>query len=146
MGHNTGCFEFQHIHERESYEVLFAILKKRKKVSFTGCPVSRKKKPKLQSPKLDAETNDDSKEITVVQKTPRAKEVPTNLSQKSPDSFPLVADTAESASNAVPPNVQSTNPPSNPPQSPPNLVTESVEATDHSCEEAERRNATFRKT
>ena len=26
MGHNTGCFGFQYIHERESYEVLLAIL------------------------------------------------------------------------------------------------------------------------
>ena len=71
------------------------------------------------------------------QKTPRAKEVPSNLSQESPDSFPLVADTAKSASNAAPPNAQSTNPPSNPPKSPPDLVTESVEETDHLCEEPE---------
>ena len=35
MGHHTGCVEFQYIHERESYEVLFAILKKRKKVTFS---------------------------------------------------------------------------------------------------------------
>ena len=111
-------FEFQYIHERESYEVLLAILKKRKKVSFIEHPVSKNKRPRLQSPKLDAETNDNSKEIPVVQKTPRAKEVPTNLSQESPDSFPLVADTAESASNATPPNAQSTNPPNYPPKSP----------------------------
>ena len=36
MGHNTGCVEFQYIHERESYEVFLAILKKRKKVTFSG--------------------------------------------------------------------------------------------------------------
>ena len=30
MGHNTGCVEFQHIHERESYEVLLAILRKKR--------------------------------------------------------------------------------------------------------------------
>ena len=34
MGHHTGCVEFQHIHERESYEVMLAILKERKKVTF----------------------------------------------------------------------------------------------------------------
>ena len=34
MGHDTGCVEFQHIHERKSYEVLLAILKKIKKVTF----------------------------------------------------------------------------------------------------------------
>ena len=50
MGHNTGCFEFQYIHERESYEVLLAILKKRKRVSFTGCPFTKNKRPRLQSP------------------------------------------------------------------------------------------------
>ena len=66
MGHNTGCFEFQYIHERESYEVLRAIHKKRKKVSFTGCPFSMNKRPRLQSPILDANAKDDSEEIPVV--------------------------------------------------------------------------------
>ena len=33
MGHTTGCFKFKYIHERESYEVLLAILKKRQKMS-----------------------------------------------------------------------------------------------------------------
>ena len=66
------------------------------------------------------------------------KEVPSNLSQESPDSFLLVPDTAESALNAALPNAEATNPPNNPPKSPPNLVTESVEDTDHSFEEAEK--------
>ena len=73
----------------------------------------------------------------MVQETLRAKEVPSNLSQESPDSFPLVADTAESALNAALPNAQPTNPPNNPPKFPPNLVTESVEEANHSFEEAE---------
>ena len=55
MGYNTGCIEFQYIHERESYEVLLAIIKKRKKVSFTGCPFSKNKRPRVESPKLDTE-------------------------------------------------------------------------------------------
>ena len=101
MGHNTGCNEFQYIHERESYEVLLAILKKRKKVSFTGCPFSKNKIPRLLSPKLDEEAKDDTEEIPEVQKTPRAKEVQPNLSQESPDSFPLVADTAETTAAAT---------------------------------------------
>ena len=29
MGHSTSCDEFKHIHERESYEVLLAILNKK---------------------------------------------------------------------------------------------------------------------
>ena len=78
MGHNTACFKFKYIHERESYEVLLAILQKTEKV--TGCPTSRKKKPRLQSSKHDAKARGDSEEIPVVQKVPRAKEVPFNLS------------------------------------------------------------------
>ena len=82
MGHTTGCFKFKYIHERESYEVLLAILKKRKKVSFAGGPANKIKRPRLQSPNLDAEARDDSEEIPVVQKTPRAKEVPYKMSQE----------------------------------------------------------------
>ena len=104
MGHTTGCFKFKYIHERESYEVLLAILKKRKKVSFAGGPANKIKRPRLQSPNLDAEARDDSEEIPVVQKTPRAKEVPFNLSQESQYSFPLIADTADSTSIAALPN------------------------------------------
>ena len=73
----------------------------------------------------------------MVQKTPRANEIPFNLSQESQYSFPLVADTAESTSIAALPNGLITNPPNNPPKSPPDLVKESVEDTDHSCEGAE---------
>ena len=104
MGHTTGCFKFKYIHERESYEVLLAILKKRKKVSFAGGPANKIKRPRLQSPNLDAEARDDSEEIPVVQKTPRAKEVPFYLSQESKYSFPLIADTADSTSIAALPN------------------------------------------
>ena len=104
MGHNTGCFGFQYIHERESYEVLLIILKKRKRVSITGCPVIKNKRPRLQSPKLDAEAKDDSEKIPIDQKTPRAKEVPFNLSQESQYSFPLIADIADSTSIAALPS------------------------------------------
>ena len=97
----------------------------------------QKQETKTTVSKLDAETNDDSEEIPVVQKTPRAKEVASILPQESPYSFPLVADTAESASITALSNAQPTNPPSNPPKSPPDLVTESVEGADHSCEEPE---------
>ena len=112
MGHNTGCDEFQYIHERESYEVLLAILKKKKKVSFARCPFSNRKQPRLQSPKLTKDTEEGAKEVPEVQQVPRAKEV---LSQGSPDSFPLIADTAESTPITV-------IPPSNPPRHPPNSL------------------------
>ena len=103
MGHHTGCNKFQYIHERESYEVLLAILKKRKKVSFPGCPFNRNKRPRLQSPKLDAEPKDDTEDVPVVKKTPRAKEVPPKLSQKT---IELLAEAAESAFDAGIPNTQ----------------------------------------
>ena len=51
MGHLTSCEDFQYIHERESYEVLLAKLKKKKRVSFPGCPFEKRKRPRLQSPK-----------------------------------------------------------------------------------------------
>ena len=63
MGHHTGCNEFQYIHERESYEVLLAMLKKKKKkVSFPGCPFNKKKRPRLHSPKYEAHIKDDTEE------------------------------------------------------------------------------------
>ena len=104
MGHTTGCIKFKYIHERESYEVLFAILKKRKKVSFAGGPANKIKRPRLQFLKLDVQAKDDAEKPPVVQKTPRAKEVPFNLSQESQYSFPLIADTADSTTIAALPN------------------------------------------
>ena len=50
MGHHTGCSEFKYVHERESYEVLLALLKKKKRVSLPECPFNKKKRPRLQSP------------------------------------------------------------------------------------------------
>ena len=48
MGHKTTCEEFQWIHERSSYEILLAVLKKRKKVSFEHNS-QQTKRPRLQS-------------------------------------------------------------------------------------------------
>ena len=50
MGHNTGCVDFQYVHERESFEVLYAVLKKRKKATFaeyTNSQYKRYKRPRL---------------------------------------------------------------------------------------------------
>ena len=102
MGHHTGCDEFQYIHERESYEVLLAMLKKKKRVSFPGCPFNKRKRPRLQSPKYDAHTKDDQEE--------EEPEKP-KMSGKTSD---LLADAAETVFNAEP---QSPNPPTNPPES-----------------------------
>ena len=58
MGHLTSCEDFQYIHERESYEVLLAKLKKKKRVSFPGCPFGKRKRPRLQSPKYKAKEDE----------------------------------------------------------------------------------------
>ena len=73
MGHHTGCSEFQYVHERESYEVLLAMLKKKKKVSFPGCPFNKNKRPRLQSPQHEVPRSDDTDERPKCAKTPLAK-------------------------------------------------------------------------
>ena len=50
MGHNTGSIKFLHLHERESFEVLLAIIKKRKKVTFHDDTVVELKRAKSDSP------------------------------------------------------------------------------------------------
>ena len=58
MGHKSNCEEFQWMHERSSYEMLLAILKKRKKT--IPCEnFQQHKRPRLQSPSDDG-TNEDS--------------------------------------------------------------------------------------
>ena len=49
LGHKSTCEEFQWIHERSSYEMLLAILKKRKKVDFFEYIKPQNKRPRLQS-------------------------------------------------------------------------------------------------
>ena len=102
MGHHTGCDDFQYIHERESYEVLLAMLKKKKRVSFPGCPFNKRKRPILQSPKYDAHTKDDH-----VEEEPEKPKI-------SENTLDLLKDAAETAFNA---EHQSPNPPINPPES-----------------------------
>ena len=97
MGHNTGCVEFLHTYERESYEVLLAILKKRKKVTFTDDPGRETKRPRLDST-VENEEKDDDKDnrdaVTEVHKVPRAKEIQPNLSQATRDSLSVLPDAA----------------------------------------------------
>ena len=65
---------------------------------------------------MDAETKDDTEEVPVVKKIPRAKEVPPKLSQKT---IELLAEAGESAFDAGLPKTQPTDPPPNPPNNPP---------------------------
>ena len=127
MGHNTGCVEFQHIHEREPYEVLLPILKKRKKVTFADDTDIETKRPRLDST-VETEEKDDTKDaVTEVHKVPRAKEIQPNLSQVTTDSLSVLADTALATSNAKQPNI--------PPNSLPDLVEETLGGADCPCEE-----------
>ena len=73
MGHHTGCSEFKYVHERESYEVLLAMLKKKKKVSIQDCHFNKNKRPRLQSPQHEVPRKDDTDEIPKCAKTPLAK-------------------------------------------------------------------------
>ena len=50
LGHKSTCEEFQWIHERSSYEMLFASLQKRKKVTLFDNIQQQHKRPRLQSP------------------------------------------------------------------------------------------------
>ena len=50
MGHKSTCVEFQWIYERSSYEILLAVLKKRKKVTLFENFQQKYKRPRLQSP------------------------------------------------------------------------------------------------
>ena len=49
MGHKSTCEEFQWIHERSSYEMLLAVLKKRKKITLFENFQQQHKRPRLQS-------------------------------------------------------------------------------------------------
>ena len=50
LGHKSICEEFQWIHERNSYEMLLAVLKKRMKVTLFENIPQQHKRPLLQSP------------------------------------------------------------------------------------------------
>ena len=58
MGHKSICEEFQWIYERSSYEMLLAVLKKRKKATLYENFQQQHKRPRLQSPSGNG-TNED---------------------------------------------------------------------------------------
>ena len=90
------------------------MLKKKKKVSFPGCPFNKNKRPRLHSPKLN---KDDTEEINV-NKIPKTNEETPKLSQKTIDLLAEVAESAFDAEDSVPqPPYPPTNPPTNPPKS-----------------------------
>ena len=116
MGHNTGCIEFLHLHERESYEVLLAILEK--KLTFQDSTVVEPKRAKLDTAVQTTNKDDATDEIPKVKEVPRAKEIQPNLSQATTDTLSVLADRVIAISDHTPPN--------NPPHSLPDLFTETV--------------------
>ena len=66
LGHKSTYEEFQWIHERSSYEMLLAILKKRKKVNFFEYIKPQNKRPRLQSTNNKEEITKDTKDAKIV--------------------------------------------------------------------------------
>ena len=73
--------------DRESCEVLLAILKKRKKVTFLDDTVIETKRPRLDSTVKTEDKEGAKNEVPEVQKVLRAKEIQPNLSQTSTDAL-----------------------------------------------------------
>ena len=94
MGHKSTCVEFQWIYERSSYEMLLAVLKKRKKVTLFENIPQQHKKPRLQSPS-GLGTNED---ITQVTKTDVNMDNPNTLTTAT-NSLAVLAEVAQSHSS-----------------------------------------------
>ena len=104
MGHSTGCVEFKHLHERESHEVLLAILKRKKNKTYGDDSVSERKRTKFVPPENTRNHDGDTAD------TLQAKE----LSQSSTHTSSMLGDIAKS--DHMPQN--------NPPN--PNSVTDTI--------------------
>ena len=93
LGHKSTCEEFQWIHERSFYEMLLAILKKRKKVTLFENIQQQNKRPRLQS------TSDSSKEeITKDAKAEINMDNP-STPHTAPSSLAVLAEVAQSHSS-----------------------------------------------
>ena len=93
MGHSTGCSEFQHIHERESHDVLLAILNKKKTLSFGDNTDIESKTAKFD---VQADTYEDTADTTQVTTIPCAKETTSELKINSTHALSILADIATS--------------------------------------------------
>ena len=65
LGHKSTCEEFQWIHERGSYEMLLAILKKRKKVTLFENFQQQHKRPRLQSTSNSSNKEEITKDVKI---------------------------------------------------------------------------------
>ena len=103
MGHSTSCDDFKHVHERESHEVLLAILNKKKKLSFDAEFDPRHQNYESQVA-VEAELADlaDFEQVVPI---PDTKETTPELNNSSPQVMSKVAKNVTSV----------TKPPNNPP-------------------------------
>ena len=94
LGHKSTCVEFQWIHERSSYEMLLAVLKKRKKVTLFENFQQQHKRPRLQSPS-DLGTKEEITKDTKTDLNMDNSSTPTT----STSSLALLAEVAQSHSS-----------------------------------------------
>ena len=106
MGHSTSCDDFKHVHERESHEVLLAILNKKKKLSFDAEFDPRHQNYEVQID-ADAVVADTDQVVPI----PNARKAIPDLDNSSPQVKSMVAKNVTSVTNL----------PNNPPN--PNSVT-----------------------
>ena len=96
MGHSTGCSEFKHIHERESHEVLLAILNKKKKLSFGDETDFNSTRANFD---VQANADADIADTTQVTTIPCAKETTSELKNSSPQALSMLAKNVTSTQN-----------------------------------------------
>ena len=88
MGHSTSCDDFKHIHERESHEVLLAILNKKKKLSFD---TETEFDSRQQNYEVQIDADADVADADQVVPIPCAKEATSELNNSSPQAMSMVA-------------------------------------------------------
>ena len=107
MGHSTSCDDFKHIHERESHEVLLAILNKKRKLSF-----DTEFDPKQQNCEVPIDIDAIVADTDQVVPVPDARKATLELSNSSPQAMSMVSKNVTSVTNL----------PNNPPN--PNSITD----------------------
>ena len=118
MGHSTGCNEFLHFHERESHEVLLAILNKKKTLSFDDETNFESKRAKFD---VQADNKEDAADTTQVTTISCTKETTSELKTSSPHALSMLADIVTCNQN----------PPNNPPNSNSFIDTPLVNEVEH---------------
>ena len=104
MGHSTSCDDFKHVHERESHEVLLAILNKKKKLSFDA-----EFDPRHQNYEMQVDADAVMVEADQVKPIPDARNVFSELNNSSPQAKSMITKNVTSVTNLPnnPPNPSS---------------------------------------